>query len=277
MPYTPKRCDNCHQLVPEAVCKCQNCMHTIYNRLSKDKFPQYDKFGNSVTVLSIDGQKESARNAYIDKQLQVKLDYDFSQDNFLCPNEDPNQVKSPLATALLILPWVLCPLILVLSYFLGRNIIIGMIVVMLYSLFTIIAIKIVETKFQSKRHAYIDIDAELNKLEKYENNCMETDLTILKDAYYFSDKSIGYSKATLEGTMNGERTFAKFAFYELEKDLVTEIKYNTKYAGYELYTTMPILDDEMKLKDFWFIPDVFDDTALSIALGRDLPLKHINF
>ena len=277
MLYKPQKCDKCHALVPEAVYKCQNCTHAMYNRLSENEIPHYDKFGNPVTLLPIDHPKKSARNTYIGKQLQVKKDYNFSEDHYLFLNEDKDQVKHPLSVFLLFSPWIVGILSFIISVICTKSPVIGIIIATVYSVIVVIAIGIIEKKHQKKRELSINIDAELNKLENYENNCTETDLTILKDAYYFSDKSIGFSKAEVAMIANGERKFAKFAFYELEKDLINEIRYNTKYAGYELYTTQAVLDDEMKPKDFWFIPDIFDDTALSIALGKDLPLKYINF
>lgn len=85
-----------------------------------------------------------------------------------------------------------------------------------------------------------------------------------KERYYYSDRVFGF--------------FDCCCFYEIDKAKIQNIRYDTLNSEYVLtMLDQTFMNYEFAPTQEFLIPDVFDDTELSIALGLDLPAKYMEF
>lgn len=276
MPSKLYKCSKCNILIPEALDKCPNCRLTI-NRLSDQKAPQYDKLGNKAFVLPIDTQKKIKREYYIKRNFKIIPD----EKNVISPYKK-QEVKStlPPAALIIIILWFVA-LFPISMFSVETN---NVIIFLLWFLGAGVMIIIASFFMQNTKKPVEDIRIRHTDFGNFGNHnnliakTIDEKTVSVKEGYYYSEKTIGFAKRLAFVAVNNQDILMeKFGFFELDKSLIDKVEYDEQNAGYKIWTIIPVREDEDCFVNFWFLPDVFDDTALSTALGRDLPLKRMNF
>ena len=268
------KCSKCSSIIPAFSKKCPVCRCDI-NFFCKNMSPPSDKYKNKVKMLPIDYNKNMARMKYINENF-------VRSDVFEKTASVQNTVGNhPLSIPFILLFACLCILTFIvllktMPYFSFGIVIFSELLIILTG---IITVKKLNGKHKAK---HIDIDTALSIIEEFNQKSIDEGMYSAKAEYYFSNAVIGYSVfdhvELIEEDDDVKREYRLYAHYELDKSLIKEVKYNSEYAGYELWTTVPVYDDtDDGPKDFWFIPDIFDDNDLSLAVGRSLPAKIMNF
>ena len=104
----------------------------------------------------------------------------------------------------------------------------------------------------------------IDGLEIHKNKC----------SYYYSDRVFGFSILNTAET----EIFEEYCFCEIDKRDIIDIHYDTLNSEYVLkMKNKTFMNYTLQPTNEFRIPDVFDDTRLSIALGLDLPSKYMNF
>jgi hypothetical protein len=112
-----------------------------------------------------------------------------------------------------------------------------------------------------------------DKNQPYQNKMLEGFSHYDKEIYYFSQSVFGFVK--LDRTSDNH---SYYAYYEVDKSNIKSIGYDTKFAEYILYLNKPTYSDFRNDPKYEFrIQDIFSEEALSIALGCDLPPRHMPF
>jgi len=268
------KCSKCSSTIPAYSKKCPICRHDK-NCFSKRPSPAYDKYQNKVEMLTIDYNKNRARMKYINENFIKKSTFEKTV------NAENTPKNHPLSTLLIILFTCLCIFVFVILLKTMSQFSFG---IVFFSELLIIITGVFTVKKLNEKHRirHTKICAILSETEEFKKETIDDNMYSAKAEYYFSDAVIGYSVFDHSEVIEDENEFRSeykaYAHYELDKNLIKEVKYNSKYAGYELWTTVPTYDDtDDGPKDYWFFPDIFDDNDLTLAVGKNLPPKQIYF
>lgn len=244
-------CFKCHTFLQENSLKCPVCKSTVSPFLSVRDLPQADMYGNEIFIFEPDMRKKMLRNSYVfalPEQNSARTTFNESKKHKLFTFLIASAMFFGVYFFSMILPDI------------GANMF-----SFLSSLSFVLAIAFVIYRMVTGHWM------NAKKMYKYAQ-IHETKLH-----YYASKDVVGYS--ILDHTVKhkyGKTDY--YAFYEVSKDNINSISYNTYYAEYVLSLKKPVYMDFGIEPVYEFrIPDVFDDTILSKALSADLPPKTMNF
>lgn len=259
------KCDNCFKYIPKSVSNCPYCNRQ--HELKTEEYPEYDKYGYPTTRISIDNQKQNARDSYIKSMLKTTKPRNMNLERPCSTIDDFSKCFGLLFIYGSFAAWGIG-----IAFFprtLFHPIINSIISLVLYwiVLFLIyVTLDAIKTKKQRKIYEIasqtrIDIDKEYR----------------VKDMYYQSPKVIGFSELHHRTFIDGSvKEF--YEYYEIDRKTIKSISYDADNAGYILHTEELVYSDYLKeAKNSFFIADVFDDNNLTLAVGKSLPPKQIYF
>lgn len=246
-------CTNCHISVPEGSIKCPSCRSRIKFSLPTYQLPNADMYGNEIFVFYPDEHKKSLRNNYV-----WKLPEQNSARNTYKNAKDYNTLTIFICFLIIILPFLV-------SITFGLNLepsvlkFIEVVAIVLSIGFFIY--RRLTGNWNSSKSQYKFSQLHSSKLH-----------------YYASEAVIGYSVLDhVIRNKKGPDTYY-YAFYEVPRESIKEIKYDSYYAEYVLVLKSPVFMDFGIDPVYEFkIADIFDDAVLSQALCCDLPAKTMNF
>ncbi len=258
------RCENCGNYIPKSIEKCPQCL-TKYE-LDTKKYPTHDKYGYPTNRVNTDSQKENVREIYMESLLKQKM-VQTQPSNLKSVNSTWDKAFDPRIIVGGPLMFGMFGVVILGQYIGGVPAFFVGIIAFLGIFFGItIAIDNVSRKKQNRIieeavSARIDTDKEYKA----------------KEAYYSSHMVIGFSVLHHKDFV-GDYLCEFYEHYEIDKNNIREITYDTKNAGYILHLNQPAFWDYGGYPtDKIFIADIFDDDVLTEMLQMNLPAKNINF
>lgn len=247
-------CQQCRNVVQENALYCPICKRKLRFSLPTTELPNYDMYGNEIFIFQPDVRKQRLRNNYVWKlKEQTEARNIHSLHNSQKSSNVLFSVLIGFGTLMLI-------------SFLGG---LGMEPALGFFLFIaavtgIIALNIIRKPVHNNKYV-----TEKKKIAEIHES---------KRKYYTSQTAIGYCVLDhVSKNDDGPDTYY-YAQYEVDKNSIVSIAYDSYYAEYVLYLNKPVyMDFALPPQKEFRIADIFDDQILSKALGCDLPPKHMNF
>lgn len=257
-------CNTCASIIPEAVLRCPSC-NAFIGKKSDRRVPHCDKYGNDITVLKPEFQKENIRDDYFMSRYYYAI---------ACSSNEDERKKEVLKLKIEIILSVIFAIFFTVLLLIicstnndGGEITLPIFIVSFILICGIICLYIFKYKAIEKKHITLPIPQEV-----IDKHTIESSLT------YYSDKVFGrVFESSVITDEHGHRT-VYYEYVEYDKANFTNIKYNTDFADYTISTDCLILPKpRAHPTKALIIEDIYDDTELSIALGLDLPAKDIIF
>lgn len=244
------QCVNCGFQIPYQTQRCERCgKEYFHNRNTKiSPCPPVDRFGNKVFPLIYDEMRHNARNRYLWTLFDIK---------HLVENKKSRKSSRG---------WMICTIALLITFIVS----------------TILAIVLKEnimfTFLFGGISAYSFIGCAPCAIvwgvsdKKYKINERELKRHEAQALYYFNDRVFGFSCIDDNGEGQGLQQVPTYNYYEIRKDNILGIQYNTRYAEYVVFLREATYIDcsNVPVREF-LIPDIFDEISLTNALGGDLP------
>ena len=246
-------CKKCQNPISEATPICEHCGCQKNNQyVVNQKYPMGDKFGYAICSLMPNSHKKRLRLRHINKLPEYE-------------RERANNKTKGLGLSFwffLVFCFVLAPIFLVICS-----------EIMSDSTFGWIFVGICIVGYISYK---LVIRSTLKNKPRVSN---DTYIHETKQAYYYNQYVLGYT--ILDHMTDGGRereNNCHYVFCEVEKQNIRGVTYDSRYAEYVLLLYKPIYADHRCPKTTEFrIADIFDDIALSEALGCDLPPRNVPY
>lgn len=243
-------CKNCNNYIPETAQICSCCDSKVNNRCSTDiKYPNTDMFGQNIYALQPHSHRKRLRLRHINRLPEYKRELE-------------NKKSKGLGFSF----WFF----LIFCFFIGPILVFASSAFFDDSTFGWILIATCAIGYISYK---IMVAVSLKNKPRLNNN---TYLHESKESYYFNNYVFGH--AILDHMTDGNKnqnTHNHYVFCEVDKRNIRGVTYDDRYAEFVLILHSPIYSDYRCPKNTEFrIADIFDDQALSEALGCDLPARN---
>lgn len=259
------QCLNCKKQIPYAAPICNHCLcRTNFNIDGGMLFPPYDMYNQPVYELFADQQKNAAREKTINSM------YYNSEIERLKGNKQKLQAKHIYSFLFVIFSMMIFPALIMPFFMFLIEIIFckGLLTIGIPVLIWIILL------FSSVFVFWKTVFKSHGKRKKIDTKIRNYKIHKNKDRYYYNNSVFGF--VVFDKTEIGDSTITYF--YEVDKRLIKDIKYDTENSEYILELSENVYTDyNFFATNKFIVPDVFDDTQLSIALGLDLPAKYMEF
>lgn len=255
------KCRKCDKFIPQSVGNCPHCK-TFYG-LENEPLPSTDKYGLPTKIIPIDSEKSKIRENYITSMEMRKNN--FRKETF--------HISDNYNVAYLIETY---PVLLFFFFLLS-----ALIAIVFPMEYRIIALLIVfPTLSISGWVALAKIKKKQDAVVKIKNSNLQRDSHKKFDernSYYESEKVIGFSMFD-HMKYEDENLVKYYTYYEIDRENITEITYDSESACYVIHTSKPVYQNYSQQPTctlYW--ADVFNDTVLTNALKHNLPPKQTNF
>lgn len=271
-------CPVCKKIIPYGAATCNYCFRDTKIIAEKTRMPDCDMYGQPVFEVYTDKQKVEAREKNINS---MHLSSKIQELNTEKPKI--NYKQRIIGTMILIIPYIFVIIAIIANWVEVMNIfregifILAFILLMWGFIITILLLVMkrwwdMETEDIKEERRIINFEIDDNLIHKN------------KEGYYYNQNVIGFSildvfydEKVFDSKLIEDR-YMEYYYFEIDKKWITNIDYDTKYSEYILTLTEKVFMNYNMAPAYEFrIPDVFDDTELSIALGLDLPAKYMEF
>jgi len=258
-------CPRCGAVNAESAKKCNNCSSPTGARDAVNRVkPDADMYGHWTKEIVVDEYRNIARNKYINKLPEML---------FVVSSKPKNNNK---ASEGMIVIFVAFCITFVVPSIIGTflSTIANMILFLVCFGCSVFWIYTQRGAFKSNKTP--------TTANEFHNKQMEM-LHKRKKLYYSSPNVLGYSVYNgryiqKADNFQEEKIFDYYIYYEVEKRNINTVYYDDHFGEYVFTLHKPVyMDYDMPMVSEFRLPDIFDDTSLSMALDIDLPPRNTPF
>ena len=252
------QCPRCGAFNAYKAQKCYNCSSVIDITMPTNKFmPDGDMYGHQVEELVVDEYKNIARNRHISKLPE------FIGVRNIKPKGGAKEVVLEVSKLVV---FIFFYLYMASRFCFDKRIpiaiiLIGIIVSCIY--------------IYSKRDLF-----KRDKIDSNDSLYYSKQMDVLhkrKKVYYYSHNVIGYT-VFVKKVVIEDKVTDYYLYYEVDRKNIIDIVYDSYFGEYVFRLRKPIyMDYNLPMVREFRLPDIFDDTALSVALDMDLPPRNTPF
>ena len=246
-------CKHCGAPVPENAWKCNNCFKTPGIPVRGFSLPHSDMYRQPIYEVKADVNKRKNRVEYLKRLPEY------------C--QQKNAMKEATGG---ILKYVL----LMFASIFGMMIF-GSLVILISMVKSSILVPLFGAVFIGFLILAIFCGINMTRANKPKIiNLRNSEIHNNKSKYYANNTIFGYSVRYYSASSGRYKHEKSYLFYEVDKRNIKGISYNPYFAEYILHLHKPVyINYDLEPSYEFRIPDVFDDTVLTNALGIKLPPK----